>query len=158
MPAASARTPSALPALSLRDTLRIWGRSFAADGRSTLRQTRRALRSLEARYWNPFVREVQHELHQLRRRAVRLASDPRWKQLEAQAISASQNSWRRLKAAMPQWLAEPLGIRQQELRNPTPSAAKSEANRRRAIMYLRRWLHEPANTQRKRSNTSTRRF
>jgi type II secretory pathway predicted ATPase ExeA len=156
-PAASARTLPPRPQTSFTDTLRVWGRSFASDARATSRQLRRAIRSFEVRHWNPFVRDVERSLHQLRLRARRLASDPRWKQLKARVVAASQNSWHQLKSAMPPWIAEPLGIDRQ---NPhqEQSAAASQIDRRRTMMYLRRWLHEPLNTQRKRSHTSHRRF
>jgi general secretion pathway protein A len=155
----SRTVPARSQASSFTDTLRAWRRSFAADARATWRQLRRAIQKFEVRYWNPFVRDVQRELGQLRIRAVRLASDPRWKQMEARAVSASRNAYDRLRAALPPWLAEPLGISQKQNSHIRgQSAAASQASRRRTMMYLRRWLHEPLNSQRKRTHTSTRRF
>ena len=132
------------------NTLRLWSQSFAADARATWRQLRRALRSFEIHKWNPFVRHLERELHQLHVRARQFVADPRWKHL-----SATHNAWNGLKAGMPHWLAEPLGIRRQ---SPQARAQNADASRRRAVMYLRRWLHQPLSTQRKRSHTSTRRF
>lgn len=152
------RSLSAAPQPSLAGTLRIWSSSFASDARATARQLRRAIRSFEVHHWNPFIRDLERELHQLRVRAARFASDPRWKQLESRAVLASQNFWYRVKSAMPPWLAKTFRVDRQAPKNRAQTAAAAQANRRRAMMYLRRWLHEPLNTERKRSQTSTRRF
>lgn len=142
---------------SLLGVLDLWSRSFAADARRTARQLRRALRSFETNRWNPFVRHLRHELRQVRIRAAHFAADPRWKQLQATAASKSQASWQRFKSSMPPWLAEPLGIHQPKTHSRAQAAAAARANRRRAMMYLRRWLHEPLNGQRKRAQANPRR-
>ena len=141
----------------LLGVLELWSRSFAADARRTSRQLRRALRSFETNRWNPFVRHLRHELQQLRIRAARFAADPRWKQIQTTAASKSQASWQRFKSSLPPWLAEPLGIRQAKPQSRAQSAAAARANRRRAMMYLRRWLHEPLSSQRKRAQANPRR-
>jgi hypothetical protein len=111
--------------------------------------------------WNPFVRQVRHgvrhQLHQLRIRAARLSSDPRWKKIEASAATQTRALWQWFKSATPSWLAERLGIRQHKPHNRAQSAAAERANRRRAMMYLRRWLHEPLSSERKRAHTNPRR-
>jgi type II secretory pathway predicted ATPase ExeA len=155
--AVAARRPATPTRLSLPRILHLWGRSFVSDARATSRQFRRAVRSFETNRWNPFIRELQRELYQLRISAARLASDPRWKQLQTSAASKTHASWQSFKSAMPPWLVEPLGIHQHKTHNRAQSAAASRANRRRAMMYLRRWLHEPLSTQRKRAHTNPRR-
>jgi len=142
---------------SLPHVLLFWGRSFVSDARATSRQLHRAIRSFGINPWNPLVRHLRHELQQLRIFAARLASDPRWKQLQTRAAATSQAFWRSFKSAMPPWLAERLDIHQPKPHNSAQSAASSRADRRRAMMYLRRWLHEPLSTQRKRAQTNPRR-
>ncbi|MCU1242062.1 MAG: ATPase [Candidatus Acidoferrum typicum] len=153
----AAQRPPAPTRSSLLDILRLWGTSFVGDARATSRQFRRAIRSFETKRWNPFIRNLQRELHQLRISTARLASDPRWKQLQTRAATTSQASWQRFKSAMPPWLAEPLGIHQLKTHNRAQSGASSRTNRRRTIMDLRRWLHQPLNSQRKRAHTNPRR-
>jgi len=153
----AARRPATPTRLSLLQVFRLWGRSFVSDARATSRQFRRAVRSFDTNRWNPFIRELQRELYQLRISAARLASDPRWKQLQTSAASKTHASWQRFKSAMPPWLAEHLGIHQHKTHNRAQSPAASRANRHRAMMYLRRWLHEPLSTQRKRAHTNPRR-
>jgi len=138
------------------DFLRLCGSSFAADARATSRQFRRAIHSL-VRWWNPFVRDRRRELHQVRIRVSQLWSDPRWRELHTRAISASQASWHAFKSAIPPRLNQRLGIHQTEARKRVQSAAVSRANRRRAILSLRRWLHEPLTTQQKRTHGNQRR-
>jgi len=143
--------------LSPVDFLRFWSKSFLADLRSSSRQFRRAIRSFETRRWNPFVRDMRLQVHQLRIRAFRLPSYPRLKQLRARAVAASQTSWTAFASAMPPWLAEPLGINRHAARKPAQTAAASRVKRRRAILSLRKWLHEPLTTQQKRSEGNQRR-
>ncbi len=154
--AVAARTSPAPTRLSLPGVLRLWSKSFVSDARATTRQIHRAIRSFEINQWNPFVRHLRQELHQLYIGAARLALDPRWKQLQTRAASASQVSWQQFKSAMPSWLAETLGLRQPKPQNRAQGAA-SRANRRRAVMYLRRWLNESPSSQRKRAQTNPRR-
>jgi general secretion pathway protein A len=149
------RTASTRP--SLLGTLNLLGRSFVSDARRTSRQLRRAVRSFETNRWNPFVRHLRRELHQLLQRAAHFASDPRWNDLQITASSKSRASWQRFKSLMPLWLAEPLGIHQPKTPTRGQSAAPARANRRRAMVYLRRWLHEPLNRQRKRAQANQRR-
>jgi general secretion pathway protein A len=144
-------TPTAPSGHSLLHFLRLCGGSFVSDARATYRQLGRAVHSLEVHQLRPFARHLVRELHQLRTAAVSLTSDPRWKQLQTRAASSSQASWRKFKSAMPPWLGKSLGIRQRQTNERTQSAGSSRASRKRAVLYLRRWLHEPLNTQRKRS-------
>jgi hypothetical protein len=139
------------PSLSPVDVLQIWGRTLLADVRSSLRQFRRAILSLETQRWNPFIRDLRRQLHQLSVRASRLPSYPRLKQFRAQALSALKTSWTSFASAIPPWLARPLGINQQAARRPAQAAAASRVKRRRAILSLRRWLHEPVTTDQKRT-------
>jgi general secretion pathway protein A len=155
--AVAAWTSPAPTRLSLPSVLRLWGRSFVADARTTSRQIRRAIRSFEMNQWNSFVRYLRHELHQMHIGAARLASDPRWKSLQTRAASASQASWQQFKSAMPPWLAERLGVHQLKPHNRAQNADASRANRRRTVMYLRRWLNESPSSQRKRAQTNPRR-
>jgi general secretion pathway protein A len=155
--AVAARRPPTSTRPSSPNVLRLWSRSFISDARATSRQLRRAIRSFEINQWEPFVRRLGRELHELRISAARFASDPRWKQLQTRAASTSHAFWQRFKSAMPPWLAEPLGVHQPKTQNRAQSAAASHANRRRAMIYLRRWLHEPLNSQRKREQTNPRR-
>jgi general secretion pathway protein A len=140
------------PAPSLSRFLRIFGASFVADARATARQVRRAIHSFELRHWDPFVRTLGHEMRKLLMQAAHISSDPRWKQLRTQFAGASQASCRRFKSAMPSWLAERFGIGQQETHKQVHTGSP-RVNRQRAMLYLRRWLHEPLSTQRKRSQT-----
>jgi len=155
-PVAARRRNPAPPPSSWLDILRLWKTSFVSDIRTSGRQFRRAVRSFERNRWNPFIREVQRELNQLGIRASRMASDPRWKQLQTSAVSKTQASWRRLKSAMPPWLAQLLGNQQPKPHNRASRGASLRANHPRAMMYLRRWLHEPLTTQRKRAHTNQR--
>ncbi len=139
------------PSPSPVDFLHLWSRAFLADVRSSLRQFRRAILSFETQRWNPFIRDLCRQLHQLSVRASRLPSHPRLKQFRAQALSASKTSWTSFASAIPPWLARPLGINQQAARRPSHTAAASRVKRRRAILSLRRWLHEPVTTDQKRT-------
>ena len=136
--------------------LRLCGSSFAADARATSRQFRRAIDSL-LRRWNPFVHDRSRELRQVRIRVSRLLSDTRWRELCTRAVSASQASWHAFKSTMHPWLSQRSGIHQTEARKRVQSAAASRANRRRAILSLRRWLHEPFTTQQKSTRGNQRR-
>ena len=111
------------------DFLRLWGSSFAADARSTSRQVRRAMHSFGIRCLQPLVRDLRGELDQLRIRASRIFT-------------------------MPLWLSQHFNTHQTEARK---RAASSRANRRRTILSLRRWLHEPLTNQRKGSRGNQRR-
>src|SRR5712672_1049012 len=142
---------SVRPSPSPVDVLQIWGRTFLADVRSSSHQFRRAIHSFETQRWNPFIRDLRRQLHQLRVRASRLPSHPRFKQFRARALSASKTSWTSFASAIPPWLARPLGINQQAARRPAHNAAASRVKRRRAILSLRRWLHEPLTTEQKRT-------
>jgi general secretion pathway protein A len=144
--------PAVKPSPSPVDFLQLWGRTFLADVRSSLRQFRRAIRSFETQRWNPFIRDLHRQLHQLSVRASRLPSHPRLKQFRARALSASKTSWTSFASAIPPWLARPLGINQHAARRPTQAAAASRVKRRRAILSLRRWLHEPLTTEQKRTH------
>jgi len=147
LPAESVAGPSPSPL----HFLHLWSRSFLADVRSSSRQFRRAIRSFETQRWNPFIRDMRRQLHQLRIRTSRLPSHPRLKQFRARALSASQTSWTSFASAMPPWLAGPLGIHQHSARRHTQTAAVSRVKRRRAVLALRRWLHDPLTTPQKRT-------
>jgi general secretion pathway protein A len=159
IPVAAAVT-RALPAESAARSplhfLRLWTNSFVADARATAHHLRRAIRSFGARRWNPFIRDLRRQLHQLRMRASRLPSDSRWKDIRNQAASASRALWTSFKSATPPWLAKSPGMRQQKPHKHSQEQA-SRAKRRRAILSLRRWLHEPLNTQQKRTERGHRR-
>jgi general secretion pathway protein A len=138
------------------DFLRLCGASFAVDARAASRQFRRAIHSL-IRRWIPFVHDRRRELYQVRVRVTRLLSDPRWRQLRSQAVSASQASWHAFKSAIRPWPNQHVDIHQADARKRAKSAAASRASRRRAIFSLRRWLHEPLTTQQKRTRENQRR-
>jgi general secretion pathway protein A len=138
------------------DFLRLCSASLAADARATSRQFRRAMHSL-VRWWNPFVHERRRELHLVRVHVPHLLSDPRWRELHTRAVSASRASWRAFKSAIPLWLNRRSGIHETESRKRAQSVAASRANRRRAILSLRRWLHEPLPTEQKRTHGNQRR-
>jgi len=138
------------------EVLRLCGASLVADARATSRQFRRAIHSL-AGWCNPFVRDRRRELHQVRIRVSRLLSDPRWRELHSQAVSAAQAFWHAFKSAIQPWPNQRVGIHQADARKRAQSAAASRANRRRAILSLRRWLHEPLTTQQKRTHGNQRR-
>jgi general secretion pathway protein A len=138
------------------DFLCLCSASLAADAQTTSRQFRRAIRSL-VRWLNLFVRDRRRELHQVRIRVSRLLSDPRWRELHTRAVSASRASWRAFKSAIPLWLNRRSGIHETESRKRAQSVAASRANRRRAILSLRRWLHEPLPTEQKRTHGNQRR-
>jgi general secretion pathway protein A len=142
--------------------LRLCSASLAADAWATSRQFRRAMHSL-VRWSNLFVRDRRSELHQVRIRVSQLLSDPRWRELHARAVSASQASWRAFKSAIPPWLNQHLGalnermdIHQTEAHKRAQTSAATRANRRRAILSLRRWLHEPLPTEQKRTHGNQR--
>jgi len=137
--------------------LRLWGKSFIADARATRHQLRRAIRSFGARRWTPFVRDLRRQLHELGIRASRLPSDPGWIAIRNRVASASQNSWNSLVSAMPPWLARHLGIRKSEAIERLQTASALRAKRRRTILSLRRWFHEPMTTQQKRTESTRRR-
>jgi general secretion pathway protein A len=136
--------------------LRLWGASFVADLRASYRRFHRAVRSFEAGHWNHFVRGLRRQVHQLRLRASRLPSDPHWKDIRARAATVSQSCWTYLKFVIPPSLADRLSERQHESRRTTQVTAASRIRRRRAILSLRRWLHEPLTTQPKRTEGNQR--
>jgi len=144
------------PSASLLHFLHLWSRSFLADVRSSSRQFHRTIHSFETQQWDPFVRDMRRQLHQLRVRTSRLPSHPRLKQFRARALSASQILWSSFASALPPWLAGPRGINQHVPRKRAQSAATSQVKRRRAILSLRRWLHEPETTQQKRTQGNQR--
>lgn len=151
---ASQETPSELAArrgTSMLHFLHLWSSSFLADLRSSSRQLRRAIRSFETQRWKPFIHDLRRQVHQLRVRASRLLSHPEWQQFRARAVSASQTSWTSFTSAMPRRLAELLAINQHAARKRAPTAGASRLQRRRTILSLRRWLHEPLTTQQKRT-------
>src|SRR5579859_6817021 len=134
---------------------RMWYRSFVADARSSWRKVRRSLCSFEAQSWNPFIRWLRNELHQANLRFSRFLTHSRWTHLCAQVVSWSQSAWRQLFAALPPDLARFFGVT-----SPTPAKRAphfSRPGRSRAIVSLRRWLHEPLSTQRRSSRVHNRR-
>jgi len=143
--------PPVKPSPSSVYFLHLWSRTFLADVRSSSRQFRRAIRLFETQRWNPFIRDLRRQLNQLRVRASGLSAHPRLKQFRARVLSASKTSWTSFASAIPPWLARPLGINQQAARRPAQTAAASRVKRRRAILSLRRWLHEPLTTEQKRT-------
>jgi general secretion pathway protein A len=136
--------------------LRLWSNSFVADARVTSHDVGRAVRLFGARRWNPFVRDLLRQLHQLQIRTSRLTSDPRWREIRNRVASSSQISWNSFKSATPPWLTRAFGIRQQKPHKHSQEVA-SRVRRRRVILSLRRWLHEPLNTQQKRTENGRRR-
>ena len=126
-----------------------WYRSFAADVRSSWRQLRRAVASFESRSWKPFVRRVRREINRAGASASRALSDPRWKQLRARGIVGAQIAWHRGVAALPRGLSHFLDRWKTDEENPQGSVRASRPQRPRAIISLRRWLHEPLTTQRR---------
>jgi general secretion pathway protein A len=151
------KTPLSPSRRSPLDFLRLCGSSFAADARTTSLQFRRAIDSFATRSFSLLVRDLRHELHQLRIRLSPLLLDARWKELRTLAVSASEASWRAFKSAVPPWLTQRLGFRETESRKSVESHASSRPNRRRAILSVRRWLHEPLTTQQKRTHGNPRR-
>jgi len=151
------KTPFSPSRLSPIDFLRLCGSSFAADARVTSRQFRRAIHSFATRSLSPLVRDLRHELHQLRIRVSRLLSDAHCKELHTRAVSALEASWRAFKSAVPRCLTQRSGIHETEAHKSVQSRASSRANRRHAIFSVRRWLHEPLTTQQKRTHGNPRR-
>jgi len=127
---------------SLVDLWRGWSRSFVSDARRTSRRVQRLFRETEARYWQPFVRDVRRQLKSLQSRVSRLLSDPRWIRMRSYIVAASREYWRIICSSMPAPLAQFLGVRP---RHPNAQARASapRPTRRRAISSLRRWLHAP---------------
>jgi general secretion pathway protein A len=137
---------AAPPHRSLAYLLQSWGRSFRADVRSTSRQARRFLRSLEKRHVRPSLNAAGHEFNRLASQARRFSSDPRWRTVHGRGASAVRWIWIASRSALPSWLTNWLGI--QEVRSETPEHERRPP-RRRTISSLKRWLHEPINDQRK---------
>jgi hypothetical protein len=148
LPADFAARPSPSP---LR-FLHLWSRSFLADVHSSWRQFRRAIRSFETHRWNPLIRDLRRQLHQVRVHASRLPSHPEWQKFRSHAISASQNGWASFTSAVPPWLAQRVGIKLRATRKHAQAVATSRDKHRRGILSLRRWLHEPLTTQQKRTH------
>jgi general secretion pathway protein A len=140
-PLSPTQVPQSRPARP--NFLRVWGRSFIRDVRATSRQVRRATHSFEIHRWKPLVRHLRHELRQVRSHASHFWSDPRWQQLQMRTATKSQATWRRLKSAMPRSLTQYLRTFQQKNREGTTSHARRTS--------LRRWLHGPLISQRKRT-------
>jgi general secretion pathway protein A len=141
---------------SLFRFLHRWSNTFVADARATSGQLRRAVRSFGARRWTPFVGELRRQLHQLRGHAQRLRSDPRWIEIRNRAASVSRTFWTSFKSATPGWFAKGIGIRRQKLHKHSQDVG-SRARRGRVILSLRKWLHEPLDTQQKRAESARRR-
>jgi hypothetical protein len=137
------------PQRSPFDFLHHWGYSFAADARSSARKVHRSIHSFEVKTWKPFVRNVRHQFDKLPARTSRLLSGPRWKQLHSRARSTSQSSWRALKGATLPRLTRILNLYHRHV-HKAAGAPAPRAARRRPIGSLRRWLHEPLTSQRKR--------
>jgi general secretion pathway protein A len=134
---------------SFLQVLRLWGTSFAVDLRSMSRQLRREIRSFKTRQWQPFIHQAHRELRHLRMHGVRFLKHPRWQQLRARSVSNSRAYWRACKSSAA-GLLQRFDIGQEKLlprRNQT--AIPGRAKRQRAIVSLRRWLHEPLSSQRK---------
>ncbi len=146
LPAERAVRPSPSPL----HFLQLWSKSLLADVRSSSRQFRRAIRSFKTQHLKPFVRHTRRQLRQLRDHASRLPSHPQVKQFRARVVFASQSGWTSLASAMPPWLAGRLGINQYVAPKRTQTDA-SRVKRRRGILSLRRWLHQPLTTQPKRT-------
>ena len=136
-----------------RRVWRSWQESFFSEARLVWRQTRRRLRSAEAYYWNPFLRDARHGLRRLQSFAGRLTSDPRWQDLRNRCALQVRAAWSRGKAAMPAGLA---GIFGAAPKQPSNSAQSSRANRRRGMDSLKRWLHEPLGRGQRRAVSSRR--
>jgi hypothetical protein len=65
--------------------------------------------------------------------------------------------WNSFKSATSPWLAQYFGIRQRKAPGRAENSVESRLKRRRAIVSLRRWLHEPLTTQQKRTQENQRR-
>jgi general secretion pathway protein A len=160
LPAASASRAPSTPNSPSRHSpihfLRRCGSSFAADARAASRHLRRAIHSFATRSFGPLIRKLRNELHRPRIRLSPLFSAARWKELRTRAVSVSEASWRACKSAVP-WFTQLLGIHQTDSRKRAESRALSRANRRRAILSVRRWLHEPLTTQQRRTHPHPRR-
>lgn len=162
--------PSELPSVpqrisrrpSLLAFLNYWGASFAADARASARQVRRAVQSYGRRTWMPLVRSLRHEFKVLPDRASRFFSDPRWQRLRSQAASASLTFWNSSQKLWNSfWTALSTKLAQRSRTDQEPDAKGGQparANRRRAIISLRRWLHEPLASQRKTLPRNRRRY
>lgn len=148
--------PAARSRPALLHFLRLRSASFVADLRASCRRFHRAVRSFEAGHWNPFIRGLRRQVHQLRLRASRLPSDPHWKDIRAKAATVSQSCWTYFKFVIRPSLADRLSERQRESRRSTQVTAAPRIRRRRAILSLRRWLHEPLTTQQKRTEGNQR--
>jgi general secretion pathway protein A len=126
-----------------------WSRSFVRDVRAASRQLRRALHRFETRRWGPFVRTLRREFHELGMRTS---------QLSTRTVSESQAIWRSLKNAIPSRLLQVLGTQRRVTPRHVKTGVPSGAKRPRAIVSLRRWLHEPLTTQHKRTQGNQRRL
>ncbi len=134
-----------------RRVWRSWQQSFFSEARLVWRQTRRKLRSAEAHYWKPFLRDARHGMRRLQAYAGRFASDPRWREWSDRCATEVRAAWRRGRAAMPAALARILGGTPKSGSNSTPY---SRANRRRSMDSLKRWLHEPLGHRQRRAASS----
>jgi hypothetical protein len=136
--------------------LRYWGRSIAADARRSASHFRRAIQSFEVRAWKPFIRDVRRELHKASAQASHFLADPRWKHLRSRTVSSSQAYWRAFKATTLPWLTK-LSIDRRQLQERARGTHAPRINRPRAIASLRKWLHKPLTSQRKRMEGNQRR-
>jgi type II secretory pathway predicted ATPase ExeA len=128
------------PLSAARRLWRSWHKSFLSEAGLVWRQTRRKLRSAEANYCKPFLRDARHRMRHLQSSAARFASDPRWQEFSTRCALKMRAAWDRGKAAMPVGLAGIFGAGPRQASNSAPS---SRANRRRSMASLKRWLHEP---------------
>jgi len=120
---------------------RSWNKSFLLELQIVGRQTRRKVRSAEANYWKPFLRNVRHGMRSWQSSAARFASDPRWQELGNRCSDKMRAAWSRGKTAMPIRLAGIFGSAPKQLPSNSPRA--SRANDPRSMASLKRWLHEP---------------
>jgi hypothetical protein len=86
----------------------------------------------------------------MRAHVVRFLHHPRWHHLRAHSISTSGTYWRACQSAAAGLLNRfDIGQEKKLPARRNQTAASSRAKRQRAILSLRRWLHEPLTTQRK---------
>jgi len=156
-PETVSRRPVYAPQPSPMFFVRHWAQSFAADSRACARQFRRAVHSFEVHTLQPRTRELRHQFRKLLAGASRTVSHPRWQQLPSRAISATRSSLRGLMTMARPWLDRPLRSYRGQSAKRAQSAPLPRAVRRRPIASLRKWLHEPLNSQQKRMEGSERR-
>jgi hypothetical protein len=150
VPESVSRAPVYAPLRSPVYFVRHWARTFAADARACARQFRRAVHSFEVHTLQPRTHELRHGFRKLRARVSRTLSNPRWRQFRSRTVPASRSSWRDLKTSVRPWLSQPFRFYRRLVTNRAQDAPHPRAARRRPIVSLRRWLHEPLTSQRKR--------